>query len=98
MSFRTCEWTARYEEYSPETAGAADVAFVCYPHAEAYAVVAELVDKGCRVVDLSADYRLKDPAGYETWYGFTHPRADLVARGGVRAARGLPGERSPPRA
>jgi N-acetyl-gamma-glutamyl-phosphate reductase len=75
-----------YVEYSPETAGAADVAFVCYPHAEAYAVVAGLVDKGCRVVDLSADYRLKDPAGYEKWYGFTHPRADLVAE----AVFGLP--------
>lgn len=70
---------AGYVEYSADAAGAADVAFVCYPHAEAYAVVAELVDKGCRVVDLSADYRLKDPAAYERWYGFSHPRADLVA-------------------
>ena len=75
-----------YVPYSPESAGSADVAFVCYPHAEAYAVVAELVDKGCRVVDLSADYRLKDPAGYEQWYGFAHPRADLVAE----AVFGLP--------
>jgi N-acetyl-gamma-glutamyl-phosphate reductase len=68
-----------YVAYSPESAGGADVAFVCYPHAEAYAVVAELVEHGCRVVDLSADYRLKDPAAYETWYNFTHPRPDLVA-------------------
>jgi N-acetyl-gamma-glutamyl-phosphate reductase len=75
-----------YVAYSPETAAAADVAFVCYPHAEAYAVVAELVEGGCRVVDLSADYRLKDPAGYERWYGFTHPRPDLVAE----AVFGLP--------
>ena len=75
-----------YVAYSPETAGEADVAFVCYPHAEAYAVVAELVERGCRVVDLSADYRLKDPAGYERWYGFTHPRPDLVAE----AVFGLP--------
>jgi N-acetyl-gamma-glutamyl-phosphate reductase len=75
-----------YVEYSAETVGAADVAFVCYPHAEAYAVVAELVDRSCRVVDLSADYRLKDPAGYQKWYGFTHPRADLVAQ----AVFGLP--------
>jgi N-acetyl-gamma-glutamyl-phosphate reductase len=74
-----------YVEYSPETA-AADVAFVCYPHAEAYAIVAELVDRGCRVVDLSADYRLRDPAAYQTWYGFTHPRTDLVAE----AVFGLP--------
>jgi N-acetyl-gamma-glutamyl-phosphate reductase len=75
-----------YVPYRPETAGEADVAFVCYPHAEAFAVVAELVERGCRVVDLSADYRLKDPAGYERWYGFTHPRPDLVAE----AVFGLP--------
>ncbi len=78
--------TGEYESYARDTAGEADVAFVCYPHAEAYAVVAELVERGCRVVDLSADYRLKDPAGYERWYGFTHPRPDLVAE----AVFGLP--------
>ena len=55
--------TADYVAYSPETAGEADVVFVCYPHAEAYAVVAELVERGCRVVDLSADYRLRGPRG-----------------------------------
>ncbi len=75
-----------YVAYSPDLASEADVAFVCYPHAEAYAVVAELVERGCKVVDLSADYRLKDPAGYEYWYGFVHPRPDLVAE----AVFGLP--------
>jgi len=75
-----------YVAYSAETAREADVAFVCYPHAEAYAVVAQLVDRGCRVIDLSADYRLKDPEGYERWYGFAHPRPDLVAE----AVFGLP--------
>ncbi|MBC7293939.1 MAG: N-acetyl-gamma-glutamyl-phosphate reductase, partial [Thermoleophilia bacterium] len=68
-----------YCEYSAPAAGECDVAFVCYPHAEAYPVVAELLDRGCRVVDLSADFRLKDTAAYQDWYGFTHPRADLVA-------------------
>ena len=81
-----------YVPYSPESAGEADVAFVCYPHAEAHAVVAELVDSGCRVVDLSADFRLKDPAGYERWYGFEHPRRRPGGRGGLRTARGVPGE------
>lgn len=68
----------RYIEYSADAVGESDVAFVCYPHAEAHAVVAELVALGCRVIDLSADFRLKDPAAYETWYGFVHPRPDLV--------------------
>jgi len=67
-----------YEEFSIESSLGSDVAFVCYPHAQAHEVVAALVDVGCRVVDLSADFRLKDPAGYPTWYGFDHPRPDLV--------------------
>jgi N-acetyl-gamma-glutamyl-phosphate reductase len=75
-----------YTPYSPEIAADADVAFVCYPHAEAYTVVAELVERGCRVVDLSADHRLKDPEGYRRWYDFEHPRPDLVAE----AVFGLP--------
>jgi N-acetyl-gamma-glutamyl-phosphate reductase len=75
-----------YVAYSPQSAGGADVAFVCYAHSEAYAVVAELIDRGCRVVDLSADHRLRDPAGYDRWYDFTHPRPDLVAE----AVFGLP--------
>jgi N-acetyl-gamma-glutamyl-phosphate reductase len=38
------------------------------------------------VVDLSADFRLRDPAAYESWYGFVHPRADLLKE----AVFGLP--------
>ena len=55
------------------------MAFVCYPHKEAHDAVAALIDAGIRVVDLSADFRLKDPEGYSTWYNFVHPRPDLVA-------------------
>ena len=76
----------RYAEYSLEAVADCDVAFVCYPHAEAHEVVAALVDAKCKVVDLSADFRLKDPAAYGPWYGFTHPRPDLVGR----AVYGLP--------
>ncbi|MFH1833977.1 MAG: N-acetyl-gamma-glutamyl-phosphate reductase [bacterium] len=76
----------RYVEYRPEIMAGSDVAFVCYPHGEAHAAVAELVDAGVRVVDLSADFRLKDPGIYDEWYGFAHPRPDLVAE----AVFGLP--------
>lgn len=77
---------ARYCEYSLEAVSESDVAFVCYPHAEAHRVVAELVDAGCRVIDLSADFRLKDPGAYPVWYGFDHPRPDLLEE----AVFGLP--------
>jgi N-acetyl-gamma-glutamyl-phosphate reductase len=76
----------RYAEYTAEAVRGSDVAFVCYPHAESHGVVAALLDEGCRVIDLSADFRLKDPDGYRTWYGFMHPRPDLVAE----AVFGLP--------
>lgn len=76
----------QYVEYSVEGAGDSDVVFVCYPHKEAHDAVAELVDAGHKVVDLSADFRLKDPQGYKAWYGFEHPRPDLVAE----AVYGIP--------
>ncbi len=69
-----------YLEYSLDVVADSDVVFVCYPHAEAHEVVAALVDSACRVVDLSADFRLTDPGAYAEWYGFVHPRPDLVAQ------------------
>jgi N-acetyl-gamma-glutamyl-phosphate reductase len=46
-----------------------DAAVVAYPHAAAAPVVAELRERGVRVVDLSADFRLRDRGIYEDWYG-----------------------------
>ena len=68
-----------YVEFSIGAVSGSDVAFVCYPHKEAHDAVAALVDAGVRVVDLSADFRLKDPSAYTAWYNFEHPRPDLVA-------------------
>ena len=84
--FPTLRVGGRYVEYAPQALAGSDVVFVCYPHAEAHAVVAELLEAGLRVVDLSADFRLKDPAAYPIWYGFEHPRPDLLAE----AVFGLP--------
>jgi N-acetyl-gamma-glutamyl-phosphate reductase len=66
--------------------GRGDMAVVCYPHAEAAAVVSELADRGVRVVDVSADHRLRDATLYPPVYGFEHPRPDLLAE----AVYGLP--------
>jgi|WetSurMetagenome_2_1015567.scaffolds.fasta_scaffold13481_2 N-acetyl-gamma-glutamyl-phosphate reductase len=76
----------QYVEFTAESVAGSDVAFVCYPHKEAHDAVAALIDAGIRVVDLSADFRLKDPEGYSTWYNFVHPRPDLVAE----AVYGIP--------
>jgi N-acetyl-gamma-glutamyl-phosphate reductase len=62
-----------------ENLGAADIAkradcvFSCLPHAASAEIVKELVAAGSRVIDLSADYRLNDPAVYKKWYDHEHP-------------------------
>jgi N-acetyl-gamma-glutamyl-phosphate reductase len=63
-----------------------DFAAVAYPHAEAAGLVSRLVDAGARVLDVSADHRLRDPTLYPQWYGFEHPRPDLLDE----AVYGLP--------
>jgi N-acetyl-gamma-glutamyl-phosphate reductase len=49
-----------------------DVAFLALPHTVAMAYAPRLLDAGAKVVDLSADYRLKDPAEYKQRYGAEH--------------------------
>lgn len=46
----------------------ADFVFVALPHREAMGVVPQLIKQGKKVVDLSADFRFRDPAVYERWY------------------------------
>jgi N-acetyl-gamma-glutamyl-phosphate reductase len=62
-----------------------DAAIVAYPHGAAAALVRELRQRGVRVVDLSADFRLRDPAVYELWYR-AHEAPELLAE----AVYGLP--------
>jgi N-acetyl-gamma-glutamyl-phosphate reductase len=52
-------------------------AVVAYPHAAAAPTVAALRERGIRVVDLSADFRLSSLATYERWYG-EHPQPELI--------------------
>jgi N-acetyl-gamma-glutamyl-phosphate reductase len=54
-----------------------DAAVVAYPHAAAAPTVGALRERGVRVVDLSADFRLGSLDTYERWYG-PHPRPDLL--------------------
>jgi N-acetyl-gamma-glutamyl-phosphate reductase len=58
-------------------AAGADLIFLCMDHAEAAALEPP---PGAVVVDLSGAHRLQDPALYERWYGWTHPRADELPR------------------
>lgn len=64
----------------------ADAVFAALPHTQSLTPVATCVAAGRRVVDLSADYRLKSQASYEAWYRTPHPYPDLLQT----AVYGLP--------
>jgi N-acetyl-gamma-glutamyl-phosphate reductase len=70
----------RFEALAPETLpGRVDVAFSCLHHGTAAPAVTALRDAGVPVVDLSADFRLRDLATYEHWYG-PHKEPRLFGR------------------
>jgi N-acetyl-gamma-glutamyl-phosphate reductase len=66
------------EQLDLDAFGQLDAAVVAYPHAAAAPTVADLRERGARVVDLSADFRLSSLQTYEQWYG-KHPRPQLLA-------------------
>ena len=55
-----------------------DLAFCALPHKTSQEVISKL-PKTLKIVDLSADFRLRDPAAYEKWYGNPHTAVDLQA-------------------
>src|SRR6516164_5088459 len=61
-------------------------AFGCLPHGASMSCLPRLLERGVRVIDLSADYRLRDPNVYAQWYGESH--ADLAHL--AQAVYGLP--------
>jgi len=76
-----------FSEPDADAIGAtSQVALLAVPHTAALALVPELLARGVTVVDMSADYRLKDAATYEAWYGATHSSAELLGE----AVFGLP--------
>jgi N-acetyl-gamma-glutamyl-phosphate/LysW-gamma-L-alpha-aminoadipyl-6-phosphate reductase len=82
-NLRTCTDLA----YSaPDDLAETDVLFLCLPHGEA----ARSIDRWRRlaplVIDLSSDFRLRDPADYTRWYGGAHPAPGAL----VEAVYGLP--------
>ncbi|WP_320170742.1 N-acetyl-gamma-glutamyl-phosphate reductase [Maridesulfovibrio sp.] len=60
--------------------------FLAVPHKTAMNIGGELYDRGVKVVDLSADFRIRDRETYEEWYKVDHTREDLL----TKAVYGLP--------
>ncbi len=69
-----------FENISPaEAARGCDVALLALPHKVTAAKVPELVELGIKIVDMSGDFRLRDAAAYEHYYGAKHPVPELLS-------------------
>jgi N-acetyl-gamma-glutamyl-phosphate reductase len=68
-----------FEDLPPaEAAKGCDVALLALPHKVTAAKVPELIAAGVKIVDMSGDFRLRDAAAYEKYYGAKHPHPDLL--------------------
>jgi len=75
-----------FSEPTVENLSQCDVVFYATPHGVAMAGAGELLEKGVKVIDLGADFRIKDIPTWEQWYGMKHTTPELVAE----AIYGLP--------
>jgi len=66
--------------------GEADLVFSALPHKASAEAIIPLVGKGIKVIDLSADFRLKEAGQYQQWYDHTHPAPELLQK----AVYGIP--------
>jgi N-acetyl-gamma-glutamyl-phosphate reductase len=76
----------KFSEPNIDLLASCDVVFFATPHTVAMALVPELIDRGVRVIDLSADFRLQDVAIWQQWYNTTHTCPELISH----AVYGLP--------
>ena len=93
----------RFSDPAKASLETCDVVFFATPHGVAMAQSPALIAAGVKVIDLGADFRLKDTAQFEKWYGMVHTQTTLLAeavyglpevnREKIRSARliGLPG-------
>jgi len=63
-----------------------DLVFTATPHGGSVTLVPKLLEAGLKVIDMSADFRLKNPDDYDKWYGWKHAHPELLKE----AAYGLP--------
>jgi N-acetyl-gamma-glutamyl-phosphate/LysW-gamma-L-alpha-aminoadipyl-6-phosphate reductase len=63
-----------------------DLVFTATPHGGSVNLVPKLLEAGLKVIDMAADFRLKNPADYETYYGWKHAHPEMLKE----AAYGLP--------
>ena len=75
-----------FTEPDAKALASCDLVFFATPNGTAMKLVPELLEQGTKVIDLAADFRLKDSAEWEQWYGMPHACEDILAE----AVYGLP--------
>ncbi|MCW3797523.1 N-acetyl-gamma-glutamyl-phosphate reductase [Sphingomonas sp. BN140010] len=70
----------RVERFEPAALDGIDLVFAALPHGESQKIAAAILDRGIKLVDLGADFRLSDPAQYARWYGEEHQAPALLGR------------------
>lgn len=75
-----------FSDIDPKLLRQCDVVFFATPNGTAMTMVREMLNAGVRVIDLAADFRLKDASMWEQWYGMPHACPELLAE----AVYGLP--------
>lgn len=66
--------------FTPEALDGVDLVFAALPHGESQKLAGAVLDRGLPFVDLGADFRLKNPDDYATWYGEAHGAPELIGR------------------
>jgi N-acetyl-gamma-glutamyl-phosphate reductase len=75
-----------FTEPDQKALGSCDIVFFATPNGTAMTMTPALLEQGTRIIDLAADFRLKDEAEWEQWYGIKHACTDVLAE----AVYGLP--------
>jgi N-acetyl-gamma-glutamyl-phosphate reductase len=81
-----CHFDLPFVAHDAAPLDAVDVAFLALPHGASAEYAQRVLNAGARVIDLSADFRLRDAAAYKKWYGLEHHAPELLPQ----AVYGLP--------
>jgi len=71
----------KFIEHRPEEiSDKCDLIFSSLPHGLSVKTIPDYIERGMKIIDLSADFRLKNPEDYKKWYGYEHPHPDLLEK------------------
>lgn len=71
---------SKIERFELEALDGIDLVFAALPHGESQKVAGDILARGCKLVDLGADFRLRSPQDYAAWYGEEHQAPELLER------------------